>query len=418
MKRLLAVTSLTGLLTLLKMGAGFLVGKVVAIYVGPSGLAMLGQIQNVVALFNGLVNSPAGAGVIRYTAQNVQHDNYLACSPWWRASMLWMIAIALVIVSLSFCFSDEISLLLFNNTEYSSIIIITASVLPLTAIGTLINSVTNGQQKYKRFISIGMVSVIIATSVMTFLIVKYNIYGGLLAVALQSGLIGLVSLIICFRLPWVRLKYWFGRTSLQHIKDISHYMLMALTSAICLPLSLLIIRKILVHDVGWDATGQWQAVWKISEAYLGVVTLALGTYFLPKLSTLTSYSQIRTEILSTAKVILPLVALMGVTIYLLREYIVRILFTSDFTQSLNLFHLQLTGDFIKIFAWLFAYPLLSKGKVKWYMTTEILSSLLFISLSYFFINAYGLKGVFYAYILNYSFYVTFIILNLKRILKD
>lgn len=418
MKRLLAVTTLTGLLTLLKIGAGFLVGKVVAIYVGPSGLAMLGQIQNIVALFNGLVNSPAGAGVVRYTAQNYKNDNFNACIPWWRASMLWIICLATLLTILSLIFSQELSLILFNNESYSKIIIITSLVLPLTAIGTLINSVINGQQNYKRFILIGMVSVVISTCIMTYLIIKYHIFGGLLAVALQYGLIGLVSLILCIKLPWVRLKYWFGKTSLEHIKQILNYMLMALTSAICLPVSMIIIRKFLVNDVGWNSAGQWQAVWKISEAYLGVVTLAMGTYFLPKLSTLTTYIQIRNEIFSTAKLILPLVAFMGLSIYLLRVHIVSILFTKDFTDSLELFHLQLIGDFIKIAAWLFAYPLLSKGKVKWYMTTEIISALIFIGLSYIFIGHYGLKGVFFAYIANYSFYLSFILFNLKRILKD
>ncbi|MDT7008630.1 O-antigen translocase [Enterobacter cancerogenus] len=418
MKRLLAVTSLTGLLTLLKIGAGFLVGKVVAIYVGPSGLAMLGQIQNIVSLFNGLVNSPAGAGVVRYTAQNYKDENFTACVPWWRASMFWIMCIAFVLITLTLVFSKDLSRILFTDDSYSRIIVVTALVLPLTAIGTLINSVNNGQQNYKRFVLVSMFSVILSTGVMTFLIIRYHIMGGLLAVALQYGLIGLVSLIFCIKLPWVRLTFWFGKTSKQNIKNIFSYMLMAVTSAMCLPISMIIIRKLLVNNVGWDSAGQWQAVWKISEAYLGVVTLAMGTYFLPKLSTLTTYIQLKNEILNTAKIILPLVGLMGLSIYLLREFIVSILFTKDFKESLSFFHLQLLGDFIKISAWLFAYPLLSKGKVKWYMVTEILSALIFVGLSYVFIDWYGLKGVFYAYIANYLFYLLFILFNLKKILED
>ncbi len=37
---------------------------------------------------------------------------------------------------------------------------------------------------------------------------------------------------------------------------------------------------------GRAQAGQWQAVYKISEVYLGIITIALSTYFLPKLSTL------------------------------------------------------------------------------------------------------------------------------------
>ena len=46
MKRLLKVTAMTGLLTLLRMAMGFVIAKVVAVYTGPAGMAMLGQVQS------------------------------------------------------------------------------------------------------------------------------------------------------------------------------------------------------------------------------------------------------------------------------------------------------------------------------------------------------------------------------------
>ncbi|HCK0703774.1 TPA: O74 family O-antigen flippase, partial [Escherichia coli] len=139
----------------------------------------------------------------------------------------------------------------------------------------------------------------ISTAVMVILIMKFKVFGGLLAVSIQYGVIGFTSLLLCLRFAWVRPNYWFGKTSPDNMKHIFHYMLMAITSAFCLPLSLILIRKILIFYVGWDLTGQWQAVWKISEAYLSVVTLALSTYFLPKLSKLTTYGEIKREITST-----------------------------------------------------------------------------------------------------------------------
>ena len=58
MKKLLKVTASTGVLTLAKMAMGFVIAKVVAIYTGPSGMALLGQIQGVVTALNGIVNAP------------------------------------------------------------------------------------------------------------------------------------------------------------------------------------------------------------------------------------------------------------------------------------------------------------------------------------------------------------------------
>ncbi|HGU0837039.1 TPA: O-antigen flippase, partial [Escherichia coli] len=58
MKQLLSVTVFSGLLTLLRMGAGFLVAKIVAVYTGPSGMALLGQLQSIASSLSGVVNAP------------------------------------------------------------------------------------------------------------------------------------------------------------------------------------------------------------------------------------------------------------------------------------------------------------------------------------------------------------------------
>ena len=83
MKRLLKVTAMTGLLTLIKMAMGFVIAKVVAIYTGPTGMAMLGQVQSMVGSLNGIINAPAGSGVVRFTAEH-KDNGFAACSPWWR----------------------------------------------------------------------------------------------------------------------------------------------------------------------------------------------------------------------------------------------------------------------------------------------------------------------------------------------
>lgn len=70
---------MTGSLTLVKMLMGFIIAKVVAIY-GPSGMAMLGQIQSVVTSLNGLVNAPTSNGIIKYTAE-FSPKGTEACAP-------------------------------------------------------------------------------------------------------------------------------------------------------------------------------------------------------------------------------------------------------------------------------------------------------------------------------------------------
>jgi O-antigen/teichoic acid export membrane protein len=414
MKRLLKVTAMTGLLTLLRMAMGFVIAKVVAVYSGPTGMAMLGQVQSMVSSLNGIINAPAGSGVVRFTAE-YKEQGFDACAPWWRAALQWVFVISAIAIPGGLLLAEPIAAWLFQDKALVSVVMVTVIVLPFTAIGTLFNSVINGQQLYRRYIGLGMVSALISGSVMLVMIVFYNIQGALLAAAIQAALIGIVMLITNLRQPWFKLRFWWGAVEPRARKQIGGYMLMAITSALTVPISLILVRNILISEVGWDATGQWQAVYKISEVYLGVITMALSTYYLPRLASLSGVDAIVNEIHSTARVIIPIVAVMALGVYLLRDVAISLLFTDAFRSARDLFAIQLTGDVIKIASWLYAYPMLSRGATKWFMGTEILFSLSFVALSYLFVGNMGLKGATVAYLVNYFFYLLMMSLNIRKI---
>jgi PST family polysaccharide transporter len=416
MKRLLTVTAFTAMLALLRMAAGFVIAKVIAVYIGPTGMAMLGQVQSMVASLNGLVSAPAGSGVIRFTAEHYE-KGFIACAPWWRASLRWIFILLAVVVPLGFVLSQPLADWLFGNPDLSWLVTVCVCVLPFSAVGSLVSSVINGQQQYRRYVSLGMISVLISSSIMVVLIMRANLTGALLAASIQSGLIGVVMMFASLRQPWFKLQYWWGETESVQRKAIGGYVLMALMSALTVPVSLIVVRNILVANVGWEQTGQWQAVWKISETYLAVITMALGTYYLPRLSKLKDIKSIRSEINNTAKIVVPLLICMSSVIFLFRDNIISILFTSDFYEARNLFFIQLCGDVVKITSWLYAFPMLSRGATKWFISTELVFSLSFVLLSFLFINLFQTIGVCVAYLVSYIIYLLFILPNLKNFSK-
>lgn len=413
MKKLLSVTGFTALLTLLRMCTGFIIAKVVAVYTGPTGLAMLGQVQSVVGILNGVVNSPAGVGVVRYTAENID-NGFDACAPWWRAAFQWITGLMLLIIPIGLLLSKPLSIWLFENIEYYWIIIVACCTLPFAGANTLIASVINGQQKYKRYVVIGMASNVISTTVMITLIYFYSLKGALIAAAVSAGINGVVMILLSLRQPWFKCKYWWGIVEQENRKKIGSYVLMAITSALMIPMSLIFVRMILASLLGWDSVGQWQAIWKVSEVYLSVITIGLSVYYLPKLSKLKTIESIRSEINKTAIIIIPILVVLSFTIYIFRDEIVLLLFTDEFHAVRELFAIQLVGDVIKILSWLYAYPMLSKGATKWFISSEVLFSLNFVAFVWFLVPYFGIKGVCAAYLINYFCYLIFAVVNLPK----
>lgn len=398
------MTALAGMLTFVKMLMGFLIAKVVAVNTGPVGMALLGQIQGITSGLTGVVNSPSSVAVVRYTAEYYD-EGPEKCSPWWRACTFWTLSLLGVICPVGIYFSERLSLWLFNDNQYQWLMIVLIVFLPVSAFGNMMNSVVNGQQNYKKYISLGAISTMASSAIMILLIYKYKINGALIASAIQAGIIGLIMIAACAHEKWFKIRFWLGSVGIKEKKKIGLYILMSLISAISMPLTLIIVRKILVEKVGWVATGQWQAVWKISEAYLGIITIALGTYFLPKLSVLQSMSEIKSETHKVARVIIPLVSVLALVIFLLRDIVITILFTDEFRGARDLFLIQLTGDVIKIISWLYSYSLLSKGHAKPYILLEMLYTFSFIIGAYFLIPAFGVSGANYAYCISYCLYL-------------
>lgn len=416
MRRLLKVTALSGLLTLLKMLMGFIIAKVIATYTGPTGMAMLGQVQSMINSFNGIVNAPVSSGVVRFTAE--KHKlGYDKCSPWWRASLEWTIILCVILIPLGILLSNTLSEWLFHSSKYYWIIYLTVFSLPMVAIGTLFSSIINGLENYRRYIFLTMISVVISSAIMIAMIIYSGIRGAFIAAILQTSLIGVVMLLANIKQPWFLMCYWWGETNSKARKDIAGYILMAITTAIAMPLSLVMVRNIIIAHAGWNEAGQWQAVWKISEVYLSVITIALSTYFLPKLSSLNGANNLLKEVNKTAVVVVPIALLMAVFVYLSRDLSIYILFTNEFKSARELFGAQLCGDVIKIASWLYAYPMLSKGATKWYVSTEILCAISFILLAWIFVPIYGAHGANLAYLVNYIFYLAFVTINFKRIVK-
>ena len=416
MKKILSISLLSGIMTLIKMVMGFAISKIVAVYAGTSGVALLGQMQSVILSLNGIINSPVGNGVIKFTSEN-SHD-FEKCSPYWRASILYVMCFSTIIIIVGCFYAQEISLLLFGHSDNYWIVLLMVFVAPITSIGTLINSILNGLESYKQYVYTGIIASVLSGLIMIFVIVNFGIVGALVGASLQYALIGIISFIINIYQPWLKIGYLIGKISTDVKKNIAEYIFMAIVSAVSLPLGMILIRGFLIEYTGWKNAGEWQAVWKISEAYLSVITMGLSVYYLPRLSSLYDHNSLVREVKSVASIVLPIVSLMAVAVYILRDFSISLLYTEQFREARELFKIQLIGDVIKVISWVYAYPMIAKKSTKLFVFTEIVFTITLVLLSYFFIKKYGVHGANLAYVLNYILYFICVYILLDKAIKN
>ncbi|MCC8365017.1 O-antigen translocase [Xenorhabdus sp. PB61.4] len=417
MRALFSVTFWTGLLTIFKMTVGFVITKFVAVYGGPSGLALLGQLQAMVTSFNGIINAPVSNGIVRYTAEN--HDIGIdKCTPWWRAGIRCAIFLYLIILVVVLLCSNYLARAFLANEEYAWIIVLAGVFLPLTAIGTFVNSVINGTKDYKKYVIVGMFSTLLSCLIMVVLIYYKKLHGALISVCIQYALVGFISIAFVYRQKWFKSTNFFGKTTNKNIKGITGYICMAVVSAIALPTSLLLIRNEMVDQLGWTITGQWQAVWRISEVYLSVLTLALGVYYLPKLSSISGSNKILAEVKTTSHLMFGLAIIMALSVYMMKDFIILILFSPEFLPAREFFTIQLVGDCLKLINWVYSYPMLARGCTRWFIALELFFAFLFYIITTILLHFTNLAvdSVLYAYVIIQLVCLLFLRFALKHII--
>jgi PST family polysaccharide transporter len=192
------------------------------------------------------------------------------------------------------------------------------------------------------------------------------------------------------------------------------FALMTLVSAFTVPVSQLIIRGYLIGRFSLHEAGWWEGINRLSGMYLMIITSSFGVYYLPKLSELTAGSDIKREIKTAYKVIIPCLLVGLPCVYFGRFFIIRVLFSEEFYGMAGLFLWQLVGDFLKISSWLIAYLMHAKAMVRLFVLSEIIFSMLYVGCAIFLSRLMGLKGIVVGYGLNYLVYFVAIYILIYR----
>jgi PST family polysaccharide transporter len=191
---------------------------------------------------------------------------------------------------------------------------------------------------------------------------------------------------------------------------------MTFVSVILLNVRQIYLRDYVIENLSANAAGHWQAIWKISEIYLTVITFSLSIYYLPKLSSVNDKQTLKKEIFKGYKLLLPVVFVLSILMYLFRDLIILILFSKEFNPVRDLFLYQLIGDVLKIASWLLSFMMIAKAMTKEFLITEVVSISLFLILSLCFFNNYGILGLTYAYAINYAIYLIMMIVLFRKLL--
>ncbi len=391
----------TSISTAINFISGFIVVKVVAVKIGPEGIALVGQFQNTTAILTMLATAAINSGVVKYLAEF--KDDSEKSRKIINTAFLIVFVSSMIISLFAMGASGYLSEAAFKSRQFWIVYFLFGLFTMAISFNSLFLAILNGLKEIKKFTIINICSSLIGVAVTVIAAYKFGLEGVLLASTGTAIIIFLINIFIFHKLG-INWKPNFKSWDKRVVKMLSAFSLMTLVTGFVVPTMQILVRDRIILQFSVTDAGYWQAVTKISDYYLGFITSVLAVYYMPRLSEIQSKSELRVEIIKGYKTILPVVAVIALIIWATKDLIIHILFTPAFLPMKPLFTFQLLGDFFKIGSWLLAFLMVAKAMTRTFIITEILFSASYVALSYFFMNHYGIIGATYSFCINYGLY--------------
>jgi len=402
--------------TAAKLLAGLVILKLVAWMAGPEGVGRLGQFMSLMSVLAVLAGGGISAGVVKYVAEYREHPQRL--SRLLSAALWYALCASCLIGCIGLLLSRQIAGWLLGDVRYQGLIAVLAAVQLCIALVNYILAVINGFMDVKRLAFIQVLGSLLSIVVALVLARWLHLYGALLALVVGQLLVLAVGLPAWWRSPYFDRGMLRMRFDREMTLRLATFSVMTLTSALLPPLVNIAVRDHLAAQFGWEQVGYWQAVSKVSDAYLLFLTTAINVYYLPKLASTHERTPLVSELRQAYRYIMPAVVVLAVGVYVCRDWVTALLFSADFTTANHLYGPQLVGDVVKIASFVLSYVMLAKAMTRLFVASELAFAISYVVLVYLFTARYGLVGAMYAFTVNYVLYLVFNVIVVRRYLGE
>jgi len=351
-----------------------------------------------------LIAAPVGTGVAMGLAVFTAQRDARMHIPFLMTSYCLGLLYTLPLVILAWIFSDEISHWL--GLQQLPVMWFKLAVIDgwlATAVGQ-ISSYYLGRRQHGR-----VLLSLLLTGLPVVLAVALGSYFEWSSLPLAALLTMLVVYLLAHLYLW--LKFWHWQ---QHTKDprsfyrialakLSPYILAGFSVGMLTPLSILVVRSAIAHDMSWYAAGVSTALWRASDWVLSTSQGIMYFHFLPILSQQIKRGHgISAMLKINGKVFLPCVMVL-ISLFLLRDTVLPLLYDHRLSVDWQIAALFWGGDIVRVLACIYLIGLYSMHATKAITIWDIFSQPLFAVLLILGASS-SMLNVGYAYLMTYVVY--------------
>lgn len=389
-----AVTSVVALATAIVRS------KASALFLGPSGVGMAAELQQIATLSLVPLNALSGPALLTALARERNEGRPPQAI---AAAFGWVLVLGLglstIAVGLLFSFLPE------NWSEGLRPVLALACAAALAASAA---SIGIGSLTFDGSLNTTARIQIVTGVVSALLIAVATGFAGLTGQFVAAASASVLTLLVTLRAGKASSRW---PTSLEPRLD-REYLRNAfviggasLIGAATLQTALFAIR-IRVEELGGpEANGQFQAAWAVGSAYLGLVLSGMGTFVFPRYAAARDNPELQREVDEASRFVMRLAPPVIFLAIGFADFGIRLMYSHRFEGALEILKWQFVGDIAKCLAWAYAGPLLYRGKIRAYLLTETVAGVTLGLATWVLVPYFGLSAAGLAYLATYLVYL-------------
>lgn len=414
-RQIIRSTGLIGAASLVNVAIGLARMKAVALLLGPAGIGLVGLYQNLLAT----ASTISGVGISNVGTRQIAEANERgedgAVGDVRSALFTSALILSGVGVFVFWLLRDIFAIHVLGDREHSSALGWLSLGVGLTVVAGSQLAVLQGLRRTGDIALLSIFSAAISTLLGVGAIYLFG-FGGIflltLAVPASSCLLGVWYL---SKISGARLKKNPRAIMLNQWRSLMTLGAPFMIAGLFATLAQLLVRTVVQKDLGANALGNFQASWQISMTYVGLVLIAMGTDYYPRLTSVIGDKAAATKMANEqTEVALLLAGPVLIAMLALAPWIVRLLYSEEFGPASSVLRLQVIGDLLKVASWPLGYVLLASADGKKYLITEAIAYGSFVIFTAILLPALKLEAAGAAFIMMYAIYLPCVYLLARR----
>jgi O-antigen/teichoic acid export membrane protein len=363
-----AAARVAALQSVVQLTASFLSVKVTAVYLGPAGLGVVGQMVSLLSMLQGTIVTGVSGAVIK---GSVQADNE-ARKREVMASATWLVlATGLLMAIFAATCSGWLSEQLLQSQDYGTEIAVGGFLAVAALVAALLPAIAIG---YKDVNATGIQVSTLAIAALAFnlaLCPSFGVKGGIYAALLAPVVALALTLLYCATRNWFSWAILSPRRATRAgILGAAKYMPIGLVQAALVPAIQVFLRNDIGEHQSAESVGLVQAVWRLSDVYMGLFMMAVSMHFKPRIAAIQEPGALKRACLQATLITATGIGLAGLGLWLFKRPVISLIFQPAFLPAADLIADQVLGNAFRAMGWIAGYVILARFSARVMFMTE------------------------------------------------